>query len=174
MPKAIKLLLINLLIVLLAVIWILLTPEPDGATGVAHNTIDGMRVAADGQSRFVPVFVPVLLLQYGTLSAMISLILLPVWRGDAGNSALSFLYAVLGLSVLVWVGIAFFYKAYLDGETMPYAFGFPLPSALAVYAVWGVGLLLSAFYVLGFERFIYTSEDKDAFETLLKNISEAD
>ena len=171
MPKAVKLLLINLLIVLVAVVWILLTPEPEGATGTAHSTIDGMRVAVDGQSRFVSVFTPVLLMQFGTLGAIVSLILLPVWRGKNGGKAVLFLSVVLGLSFLVWLGIATTYNSYLSGEAMPYVFGFPLPSTFAVYAVWGIGLLLSLFYVFGFERFIYTNEDREAFEALLKDMS---
>lgn len=172
MSNAVKLLLINLLIVLGATIWILLTPEPNGAAGIAHDTVSGMRKGGDGGARFSAVFAPAVVLQYGTLSAILSLILFPLWRGKQGNQVLTIIYGVSGLSVLVWLAIALSYDAYLDGADMPYMLGFPLPSALTVYAVWGVGLLLSFFYVFGFEKFVYTPEDKAGFEALLQDLEE--
>ncbi len=168
MSNAIKLLLINLLIVLGATVWIMLTPEPAGAAGVAHDSIPGMRKGGDGAARFSAIFVPVLLLQYGTLSAILSLILVPLWRGSNGTKALSIIYSISGLSVVVWIAIMVTYNAYLAGDATPYVLGFPLPSALTVYAVWGVGLLLTFFYVFGFDKYVYTPEDREGFEALLK------
>ncbi len=164
-----KLLLINLLIVLGATVWIALIPEPTGAAGMAHKSIAGMRKGGDGLARLSAIFVPALLLQYGTLSAILSLILVPLWRGPQGKSAAAFIHAVSALSVVVWLAIMFTYKGTLEGDDMPYLLGFPLPSALTVYAVWGVGLLLSFLYVFGFEKYVYTKEDREGFEALLKD-----
>ena len=167
MSNAMKLLLINLLIVLGATIWIIFIPEPKDAIGVTHDSIAGMRKGGDGATRLSAIFVPTLLMQYGTLSAILSLILLPLWRESQGKSALAFVYSVLGLSVAVWLAIMLTYRATFEGGGLPYFLGFPLPSALAVYAVWGVGLLLSFFYVFGFEKYVYTKEDRAGFEALL-------
>lgn len=170
--NAMKLLLINLFIVLGATIWIALTPEPTGVAGMAHDSIAGMRKGGDGAARFSAIFVPALLMQYGTLSAILSLILVPLWRGPQGKNALAFIYTVMGLSVAVWLAIMLTYKSTFEGGDMPYLLGFPLPSALTAYAVWGVGLLLSTFYVFGFEKYVYTKEDRTGFETLLKDLEE--
>lgn len=169
--KAITMLLVSLLIVLVAVIWILLTPEPLGAAGTAHPVIGGMRVAGDGAARYYGVMHPVFLLQIGTLAAMTSLLLLPFETGAKMKPMFVRLLCVFVLSAAVWLGILETYEQVLgsDGtlESMPFIGGFPLPSALAVYTVWGVGLSLTFLYVFGFDRFIYTQKDRERFEALL-------
>lgn len=170
--KAINLLLLSLLVALGAVVWIVLTPEPMGATGAAHPTIDGMRIAPEGAARYEAVATPVFILQIAVLVAMTSLLLLPFRTPIRQHSMRIRLMLVLVLSASVWIGITEAYEHFISVpggmDDLSFFAGFPLPSALAVYAVWGVGLLLTYFYVVGFDRFIYTPKDREGFEALLR------
>lgn len=169
--KAINMLLASLVIVLISVIWILVTPEPAGVAGTAHPVVPGMRIAGDGAARYEAVMHPVFLLQIGVLAAMTSLLLLPFQGPARQRGMLIRLALVFVLSAVVWIGIMETYEHFLQSsrvaEDLLYVVGFPLPSALAVYGVWAVGLLLTFFYVFGFERFVYTAEDRKCFDALV-------
>ncbi|MBO6505930.1 MAG: hypothetical protein JJ850_02615 [Kordiimonadaceae bacterium] len=170
--KPINTLLYSLLVAIACVLWIVFTPEPIGATGSPHPDVPSMRVAVDGEARYTPISAPILILQTATLTAMASLLLLPFKTPLRQHGMRRRLMLVLGLSVIVWLAINMSYERFLTGpqemENLNFIAGFPLPSALAVYAVWGVGLLLTFFYVFGFNRFIYTNEDREGFEALLR------
>lgn len=169
--KAIYMLLASLVIVLISVIWIIVTPEPAGVAGAAHPIIPGMRIAGDGTARYEAVMQPVFFLQVGVLAAMASLLLLPFQGPVRQRGMLIRLALVFVLSTAVWIGIMETYEHFLQSspvaEDLLYVAGFPLPSALAVYGVWAVGLLLTFFYMFGFERFVYTAEDRKGFDALV-------
>lgn len=170
--KPINSLLYSLLIAFACVLWIVVVQEPIGATGSPHPEVPSMRVAVGGEKRYAPISAPTLILQTATLTAMVSLLLLPFKTPLRQHGMRLRLMLVLGLSVVVWLAINVSYERFLTGsqemESLIFIAGFPLPSALAVYAVWGVGLLLTFFFVFGFNRFIYKNEDKEGFEALLR------
>lgn len=165
--KPIHMLLMSLLIVLAAVLWLFAIPAGPVAAGLAHPEIEGMRVGGDGLLRFGAIWAPVLLLQVGSLFAIMSLIWLSFHPARQTRLLGGIMVVIASLSLLVWFEILGSYSAYLETCEVTYAFGFPLASAWTVYAVWGVGLLLSLLYVFGFDRFIYSAADKAAFEALL-------
>lgn len=167
--KTVQLLLFNLLIVVLGLAWLMLVPEPLESAGAAHPAIEGMRIGGDGAARFNAIYGPVVVIQIGTLGAMASLLVLPLARGRNSTMAVAFIHGIAFLCVLVWIAIVLSYDRYLQTGDAAFAFGFPFASTLAVYAVWGTGLLLSFFYVIGFDRFIYTPDDKAAFEAILRD-----
>lgn len=172
--KAIYMLLASLVIVLISVIWILVTPEPAGVAGTVHPVVPGMRIAGDGAARYEAVILPVFFLQIGVLAAMTSLLLLPFQDGARLRGMFIRLVLVFVLSAAVWIGIMETYEHFLQSsrvaDDLLYVAGFPLPSALAVYGVWAVGLLLTFFYVFGFERFVYTAADRKGFEALVEEM----
>lgn len=174
--KAIYMLLISLVIVLISVVWIIVTPEPAGVAGAAHPVVPGMRIAGDGAERYEAVMHPVFFLQVGVLAAMTSLLLLPFQGAARQRGMFIRLVLVFVLSAAVWIGITATYEQFLQSSRAPegllFVAGFPLPSALAVYGVWAVGLLLTFFYVFGFERFVYTAEDRKGFEALIEEMRE--
>ncbi len=172
--KAIYMLLVSLVIVLISVVWIIVTPEPAGVAGAAHPVVPGMRVACDGAARYEAVMYPAFFLQVGVLAAMTSLLLLPFQEGERMRGMFNRLVLVFVLSAAVWIGITQTYEQFLQSSRAPedllYVAGFPLPSALAVYGVWAVGLLLTFFYVFGFGRFVYTARDRESFEALVEDM----
>lgn len=168
---AIKWLAINLFIVGAAVIWLLFIPAADNASGVAHDSINGMRAGGDGSTRFPAVIAPAMLMYYGTLGAIAGLVMLALSNGKKSQQANLLVHGVSLVSVVVMLAIFLFYDRYLGSAEVAYVLGFPVPSTIAVYAVWSGGLLYSVIYVFGFDRFVYTTEQREGFETLLKELA---
>ena len=57
------------------------------------------------------------------------------------------------------------------GET-GYFMGFPVPTAWQMYGTWLSAIPLIIIYTLGFRHFIYTEEDEEQFEALLKEFQQ--
>ena len=68
------------------------------------------------------------------------------------------------MSIGVWWGMYESYVEYLRSGETALVFGYPLPTALALFGVPLGGALLCLLYVLGFRRFVYTAEDEAAYE----------
>ena len=45
--------------------------------------------------------------------------------------------------------------------------GFPLPTAVMLYGIWGVPLIFVLFFVIRFDQWILKPEELERFETLL-------
>jgi hypothetical protein len=46
--------------------------------------------------------------------------------------------------------------------------GFPLPTALMFYALWPMQLFFVVIYVIYYDKAIFTSDDNDTFQALLR------
>lgn len=172
--KPIYILLVSLLTVLGAVIWIAAVDLGVAATGSAHPDIVAMRVGAEGETRYFPIKVPLMLLQIGSVSVLCSLIALSLNRHLHKRWVSASILGVYGLSLFVWWQINSAYSDYFLGEPLGYALGFPLPTAWTVYGVWFAGLLFTCLFVFAFDRLVYTADDKAQFEALLAELSKRD
>lgn len=162
----------SLIVVAVGVVWLFVTPEPDGLTGMAHPEFLGMRVGGDAD----PVtLLPAHFIQIGTLCAMSFLMFMALPEARrSGAAVLLFVVAAL-LSILVWVSITVFHDLSEDARQPLYLLGFPLASSIAVYGVWLIGLLFSGFYVFGFNRWVFSDQDQMKFDALVaKHCREAD
>jgi hypothetical protein len=79
--------------------------------------------------------------------------------------------AFLGLGGAAYMGVfVWMFEAYLRDPGMtssPFFGGFPLPTAIMLYGVWGIPLVFVVLYVAFFKRFIFTAEDEVAFRELV-------
>ena len=64
------------------------------------------------------------------------------------------------------------YMAYLSTGVIRYILGLPEPTAWMVYGLWGGGALFALMYVVEFRKIIYTREDEEALNDIVKEYSE--
>jgi hypothetical protein len=148
----------TLLLVSAIVGWVFLTEEPEGSVGMEHPSIPGMQIGGEGSARIEPVSVLAFALHAGTLVLV------------CGFAFWAWLSIILTVCIVVWWFVFWGYQAFLkSGETLV-VFGFPVPSAWAIYGVWGSGVLLTVLYVIGFRRFVFSSEDEEAFDDFVARI----
>ena len=144
--------------------------EPVANTaGVAHPEIDGMRAGGDGAARLEHIgkyafaFLNLLLLLIVCLS------LLGVSRRHRIPELLGYLGATFAFMMLVGWQMYSSHQKFLETSTTDYFMGFPIATAWQVYGIWLCGIPLILIYTLGFRKFIFTKEDEQLFNELLKN-----
>jgi hypothetical protein len=82
--------------------------------------------------------------------------------------------AAFGFTMLVSWKLFMGHQAFLESGETTYSFGFPTPTAWQLYGAWLCAIPLVAVYTLGFRKFIYTAEDEESFNHLLKSKSDTD
>jgi len=149
------------------------TPAPDLVTGVAHNFFAGMRVGGDGLIRLLPIAHYAFYFQLLVLAQICVMIALGV---SPRKRSRVFWLSLLGsflLAALVWWQMFNAYEAFLTTGKTEYVAGFPIATAWQVYATWLAGLALVGLYVFGFRHYVWSDEDQDVFDRLVKYSREA-
>lgn len=163
-----------LLGLLVAMIFLLIhiagLPEPSASTGMAHPLIEHMRVGGDGLKRFVEVGPPAFIMQIVVLVLSMLLVVMGISERRR-DGTLYWWVGICGVVSLVnWYMVYSTYQAFLISGETGFFLGFPVPSAWMIYGTWLSGLLLVAFYILGFRRFIFTDEDEAEYLALVSEV----
>jgi hypothetical protein len=155
-----------LLLALMAV-----TPLPDNISGVAHATYNGMRAGGDGSARFLPIAQLAYVFQIVVLAQICCMLALGVKPARRSPFFWAILTACFGLSVFVWTALISSYESFLATANTITVAGFPAATAWLVYAIWLAGLGLVALYVCGFKSYVWSDNDQNEFEQLVKQYS---
>ena len=146
----------------------LLVEEPSASQGMEHPRIKKMKVGGDGEGRMKHVGVVTFVLHSGTLTLCAALMALGVApRRRTRGFWIAMGFATLAC-LLVWMRLFLNYLGFLGTGEARMVFGFPEPSAWLVYGVWGSAALFSVLYVVGFRRYVFTREDEEAFDELVR------
>jgi hypothetical protein len=145
-----------------------MTPLPDNIGGVSHAVYNGMRAGGDGSARYLPIAQLAYVFQVLVLTQICCMLALGVKPVRRSAFFWAMLTACLALSVFVWTALVSSYESFLaSGETSMVA-GFPVATAWLVYAIWLAGLGLVALYVFGFKSYVWSDNDQQEFEQLVK------
>ena len=149
------------------------TPAPDLVTGLAHTQFSGMRVGGDGLERLLPVAGYAFYFQFLALAQICVMIALGVSPRKRTPVFWSCLFGSFVLAALVWWQMFSAYEDFLTTGETEFIAGFPIATAWQVYATWLAGLALVALYVIGFKRYVWSDEDQEVFDRLVKSSSES-
>jgi len=157
-------LLVGMCLILLAVA---LTPEIADGHGRAHPTYKTMLQGGDGAERHART-----LWLGGAFGALqiaffVGLVAFGGRRSDRLGRLTVPVLVVGGLYVATFVAMVFAYRAYAEGRVEGLVLSFPLPTALMLYGLWLVPLLLMIVYIALFDGWIYTPDDEARFRQIL-------
>ena len=144
------------------------------AGGSNHPNIASMKIGGDGATRLAYIG------NYGfafICLVFLLIICLAAFGVSAKKRTRAFWIYVGGafaFTMLVSWKLHLGHQAFLESGETTYSFGFPTPTAWQLYGSWLCAIPLVAIYTFGFRKFIYTKEDEDSFNQLLKDKSEAD
>ncbi len=159
--------LLGIIIVSLGLVWV--TPEAPLSAGGPHPDIPNMRIGGEGE-RFAPIAWPVIVMQTAVLLFAAALMVMGVNpRNRSGGFWLWFSLAT-GVCVVTWFAVIATYLAFLRTGETPIVLGFPLPTALTIYGIWGAAASYMLLFVFGFRRYFFTAEDEVAYERLVDEI----
>jgi hypothetical protein len=144
------------------------------ATGIAHPDFPTMRQGGPGAERHAVTlwlgwaFVLLNIAFFGGFLAM------GVTRnGSLGPMRMPIVAGSLVLAA-IFTWLVFSYRSYLTAETPTLVFGFPVPTALMIYAVW----LFPGFFMLVYYRFFdswfFTADDRKRVDELVAAQREAE
>ena len=150
--------------------FVLMSEVPDGATGVAHESIPALSVGGDGAAKLATIgkapyyFQIVVILLAGTL----------LYMGIAQHRRDTLLKVAFaagtGFALFVWIMLWTGYEGYLATGQTEVIFGFPVPTNWMFWGIWGSFALFDLFYVLTFRRYILPHEDEEAFNELVAEL----
>jgi len=170
--KLIHAVLALLLIVAASILAVFLIDQPEAATGLAHDTFAGMRVGGDGAARFVASG-PIALVMFSAMFVLFAVLLyMGISPHRRSREVRIWITAGTGAFLLVWWGMYGTYSAYLESGEFSMLLGFPLPTAFMVFGLWLAGIIYVIGYVVGFRRFVFTQEDEEAYEELLRRFGQ--
>ena len=166
------LVMVILLLTTLASVLLLITGMSEtvaNTTGLAHPSIPLIHVGADGMARLVGVgswmFV------FGCLVLMLVMTFIMLGTGKHNRSRWFFI-SILGsllIMLFVWWHVYDGHRSFLESGKTDYFLGFPAATAWLTYGIWLSGIPLILLYSLGFRKFIYTEQDEQKFEQLIKD-----
>ncbi len=145
---------------------VLTTDEPDNAHGFAHSTFAAsMQQGGSGIERHEHI--RWLGLAYGALKIVFFVSCLLLGVRDSKNRKWAFLLAgIVYLATFCLMMVADYF--YVRDATPTLVLGFPLPTAIMLYGLWGVPWIFLLFYVLNFDRWILSPLELERFEEMLQ------
>ncbi len=164
--RLIHLIFLTLLAIFCIVAYLMLAQTPGAATGIAHSTIEGMRIGGDGLDRLGGQGPLIFVFQCLTLLLTFELIALGVAQPRRTRGFWVALGVAFLVSLAIWVGMYTTYMTFLQTGQFTTLFGFATPTTIMLLGVFTGGSVLCVLYIWGFERFIYTPEDEAAYEAL--------
>ncbi len=145
---------------------VLTTDEPDKAHGFVHSTFESsMQQGGSGIERHERI--RWLGLAYGSLQIVFFVSCLMLGVRDPENCKWAFLLAgIVYLATFCLMVVADYF--YVRDENLSLVLGFPLPTAIMLYGLWGVPLIFLLFYIINFDRWILNPLDLERFEEILQ------
>lgn len=128
-----------------------------------------MQRAPDGTERHGPILwlgLAFAVLQFGIFTSLIALSLNKQGRLRTFKKPL---FLALLLNVSVFILMTFAYLIYARDGTGPLIASFPWPTALMLYGVWPVQIIFVIIYVWYYDKGIFTPEDQQKFQALLRS-----
>ena len=144
--------------------------EPvSNASGIPHPSIPAMRAGGDGVARLAEIGSFAFMFQCLLLALIVCLAALGVSKRYRSKQFYLFLGLGFTFMLFVWWQTYSAHQEFLETGITQYFLGFPVATAWQVYGTWLGGIPLILIYTLGFRKFIYTAQDQEKFEKLLKD-----
>ena len=164
--RLIHVILLLLLAILGLLVTLLLGDSPAGATGQTHEQIPAMTIGGDGLARLGSLGWAISSIQVLTILLIHGLIALGISERHRSSTFWALLGSSAALSLAIWMGLYLSYIHFLETGDANLVFGYPLPTALAMFGVFIGGSYLCLIYIWGFRRFVFPEEDEAAYEAL--------
>lgn len=148
---------------------ILLAPEPPSAGGAPHPEIAGMVIGGDGEIRLESIGTYAFAFQSLLLLLIVCLCCLGVSQRNRSKRFYGYMSASYALSMFIWWQMYSGHQAFLAGDEAGFFIGFPIPTAWQMYGTWFSAIPLILIYTLGYQKFIYSQADDEAFQAILAN-----
>ena len=168
--KAIHLVFGLLLAIASVTVFILMSDVPEGATGLAHPTITGMKLGGDGTARLAtignaPFYFQILVIAFAGV-----FLYMGVAERRRDVTLRLTLLGMTAIAIFVWYQLYSGYRAYLETGQTDVVFGFPVPTDWMFWGIWGSFVVFDLFYVFAFRRYFLPFEDEAAFADLVAEL----
>lgn len=168
--KPIHAVFILLLIIAGITIYIFTAAQPIGATGVPHESINGLSMGGPPEAQVSAIGNAPFYFQIAVILLGGSLLFMGVAPHRRDGALIAFFAVGLAFAVFAWAMVYTGYEAYLETGTSPIVFGFPLPTTWMLWGIWGSFVAFDLFYVFAFRRYFLPKEDEEAFYELLEDM----
>lgn len=165
--KTTSLLLLLLLSIALVGGAIIAIPEPPNTHGQAHEVFSTIHVGGSGLERHGSVLLFGWLLGLLIIGTIVTGFALGLQRNERVGPLRTSLTAGAIIYGVLFSFLFLTYFRYIQGEDTPQVFGFPLPTAIMLFALWPMPVYFIVLYVFGFDRYIVTSHDLERFKETL-------
>jgi uncharacterized membrane protein YhaH (DUF805 family) len=154
----------------------MLLPESDGARGSDHPEYSNMKHGGAGFEKHADRLWLNWAFGVLTLLVFVTLIAIGARKGRDLRGLGWWLASTAVGSIVAWSALVLSYSRYMTAQSPTLFLAMPGPSAIMLYGLLPVTALLTAFYVVGFHRWILTEEALSEYDRMLeeKNSVSAD
>jgi len=150
--------------------FILLSDQPPGAAGVAHETIPVIKVGGDGAARLATIGRAPFYFQIATIFLAVSLLYMGVAKHRRDRRFRLLMAGGTAFALFVWYKLYTGYEAYLATGETDVVFGFPVPTNWLLWGIWGSFGVFDLFFVVFFRTYFWPKEDEAAFKALVAEV----
>ena len=168
--KAIHLAFVLLLVIAGITIFILTSEQPMGATGIAHESIAGMKLGGDGAARLATIGRAPFYFQLCVIGFAATLLYMGIAEHRRDTALKLSVAAMTAIALFIWYMLYSGYEAYLATGETEVVFGFPVPTNWMFWGIWGSFAIFDLFYVVAFRRYFLPLEDEAAFDALVAEL----
>ncbi|MFC3052609.1 hypothetical protein [Kordiimonas pumila] len=166
--KPIYLVFVLLLMLAAITVFVLLSGEPQHATGISSEFARGMKMGGDGAARLETIGRAPFYFQLVVTGLAGVLLYMGIAPARRDKPLIGFIVLVTFVNLAVWAFLYTGYEAYLQTGETSIAFGFPAPTNWTFWGIWLGYMLFNIFYVIGFRRYFFTHDDEAAFKKLVQ------
>lgn len=165
-------LLIGILILLGSIFW---STPPENATGFIHESFptmqhSGTSVAESADAKWLAYF-------FGVGILLIFVLTLALGAQKSSPSKNRFIIRLIVTGALIYLfaftAMVIAYWQFTGEQSIKYVLGFPLPTALMLFALGAAPFVFTIFYILKFDDWIITPEELQQFRTIVAARREA-
>lgn len=142
--------------------------EPAGFRGEPHPEFTTMRQGGDAAARHRDLLLPGWLLGCAVILCFSALVHFGALRGRGRKGLAVLLRIVTAAYLAAWSWLIWSYRASLSDTAPELILALPKPTAIMIYVFWPVSMLFSALFVIGFDRWVLTEEEEEAFDRLVE------
>ncbi|WP_262689700.1 hypothetical protein [Kordiimonas aestuarii] len=168
--KAIHLAFVFLLAIAGITVFVLISEPPTGATGVAHDTIAGMKLGGDGAARLATIGRTPFYFQLGVIGFAATLLYMGVAERRRDGALRVAILTMTAVALFIWYMLYSGYEDYLATGETDVVFGFPVPTNWMFWGIWGSFAIFDLFYVVAFRRYFLPKEDEAEFAALVAEL----
>lgn len=150
---------------------IILAENVPNSGGVAHPDLPGLQIGGDGAARMENIGTLGLAFHFLLLVQIVLLSVLGISERYRSIELLACMGGSLALMLLVAWQMYSGHQQFLETGETDYFLGFPTATAWATYGTWLAAIPHVVIYTWGFRKYIYTPEDQQKYEALLKEKS---